>query len=179
MIKSTPPNPYRFELYLPKGYQATTPEEALNILSAKYGSGSEESLSNGLSAITFHDEDKNIAMFKDIKHGNFVAIQSQLNDTVQMFFRPCSGWRGGATTLGRKSGNILFIMLLIAGAFSKAMSEYGRLRAAVPNICRSPCVMLPIGPYPSNFSITVTKRIFGIPTHVTIRIDLKWEFLCI
>lgn len=179
MIKSTPPNPYRFVLHLPEGSQAASLEEVLKVLSEKYGEGSEERKAEGLLPIVFEGEDKSVRVFKDAGSGSLIAILTRPTAKIQMFIRPCSGWGGRATATGTATGNVLFIVGLTAAAQAVALRNYARLIATIPNLCGVPCFMVPVGPYPSDISVTVVRRFFGIPTRITVSVDMSAELICV
>ena len=179
MIKSTPPNPHRFVLHLPEGSQAASLEDVLEVLSERYGEGSEEQTDEGLLATVFEDEDKSVRVFKDAGSGSLVAILTRPTAKIQMFFRPCSGWGGRATATGTATGSVLVIAVLLVAAQAEALLNYARLIAAIPNLCGAPCFMVPVGPYMSDTSVTVVRRFLGVPYWITVSVDMSAELICV
>ena len=164
-------SPDRFAIHLPAGMKASTLEQAARELEQRFGAPAPPTRSGEYDEIRFTLEDRDVWFYRD--GGAYVAIRSAPKQRVQAFFRPCSGPGGSLTGTGSATGFAFNGAALLADATANALASVWALLPVACAIC-TPCICLPLAPYPS--AVTVTGAGF---LRMTVTVDMTAPIICV
>ncbi len=163
--------PNRYSIHLPPGITASTLVEAASAMEKQFGAPTFSVVDGELIEMYHELEDRDVRFYK--YGSSLVGVRSNPKPRAKAFFRACSGYGGSLTATGAATGFALLLPQLTTLAQATAHFFYYRALPGATAVC-TPCVCIPVGPYPSAISVVPAGVL-----QVTVTVDVTGQLFCL